>query len=118
MGKSKLEPHVKVWLANERSEPVFGLGLMRLLQGIERTGSILQAANEMGMSYRSAWGRLKTAETRLGESLIERTPGAGRHGGSRLTDSGRLLLARYLALVEQITTSSEAIFGRLFLVEN
>jgi molybdate transport system regulatory protein len=118
MNQGKLQVHVKVWLANEGGEAVFGLGLLRLLQGVEQTGSLLQAASALDMSYRSAWGRLKTAERRLGEALLERTPGAGRHGGSRLTPTGRRLLERYGTLVEQITRSSEAAFGRLFLIDD
>jgi len=118
MSGKKLHVHVKVWLANEEAEPVFGLGLMRLLEGINQTGSILHAASDMGMSYRSAWGRLRAAERRLGEPLLERAPGAGRRGGSRLTAVGRRLLERYSALVRQITRLSEATFGRLFLIDN
>lgn len=117
MGQSKLHVRIKVWVANDDGEVIFGSGRMRLLEAIKRTGSILQASEELGMSYRSAWGRLKATEGRLGEPLIEKVPGAGRRGGSRLTKRGESLLKKYNSLIEQVNKSSKATFGRLFLLD-
>jgi molybdate transport system regulatory protein len=69
------------------------------------------------MSYRSAWGRLKATEERLGQPLLEKVPGAGRRGGSRLTKTGKELAEKYRQLINEVTVSSESIFGRLFLVD-
>ncbi|HPM75993.1 MAG TPA: LysR family transcriptional regulator [bacterium] len=117
MDESKLHVRIKVWVADDDGNVVFGSGRMRLLEAIDRTGSILQASDELGMSYRSAWGRLKVSEERLGEALVEKVPGGGRRGGSRLTPNGKRLLEKYHQLIAQVTQSSEATFGRLFLLD-
>ncbi|HPQ68505.1 MAG TPA: LysR family transcriptional regulator [bacterium] len=117
MDESKLHVRIKVWIADDGGNVVFGSGRMRLLEAVDRTGSILQASEELGMSYRSAWGRLKVSEDRLGEALVEKVPGGGRRGGSRLTPKGKQLLDKYHQLIAQVTQSSEATFGRLFLLD-
>lgn len=117
MNESKLHVCIKVWIADDGGNVVFGSGRMRLLEAIDCTGSILQASEKLGMSYRSAWGRLKVSEERLGEALVEKVPGGGRQGGSRLTPRGKHLLEQYHKLIEQVTQSSEATFGRLFLLD-
>ena len=117
MFKTNLHVRIKVWVADDGGQVIIGAGRMRLMEAIDRTGSILRAAEELGMSYRSAWGRLKTTQERLGEPLVEKVPGAGRRGGSRLTKNGQLLLAQYQKLIDQLHKSSEATFGRLFLID-
>ena len=59
---------------------VLGPGRMELLKATESLGSLHKAAQAMGMSYRWAWGRLKTAEKELGIPLLtqEGTPGRGK----------------------------------------
>ena len=118
MFDTNLHVRIKIWVADDEGQVIFGAGRMRLLEAVDRTGSILQAARELGMSYRSAWGRLKTTEQRLGKSLVEKVPGAGRRGGSQLTESGRFLLERYHKLLSQLKKSSESTFGRLFLIDD
>lgn len=79
----------KVWI--ERQDRVlFGHGRLELLLALDRKGSLAQAAAEMGMSYRAAWGRLKASEERLGFPLVEHGPRGKRN--SQLTPQGRALL--------------------------
>jgi len=89
-----MEPHFRVWI-EEAGEPVFGDGLFQLLLGIDRLGSINQAARALGMSYRQAWGHLRKAEQRLGARLLERQVGGEAGGGARLTSAGRDWVERY-----------------------
>lgn len=112
----KMQVHIKVWIADEEGQVIFGAGRMKLLDAVQRTGSILQASEEMAMSYRSAWGRIRATEQRLGEAVIEKVPGAGRRGGSRLTPRGWELLQKYHQLIEQLEKSSKDTFGELFLL--
>ena len=51
-----------------------------MLSAIKRLGSIRQAAAEMQMSYRQAWGHLRTAEKRLRMQLIVTKVGAKPEG--------------------------------------
>ena len=45
---------VKFWIEN-RGEVVLGDGKTALLMAVDRLGSIQQAADQFGMSYRHAW---------------------------------------------------------------
>jgi len=117
MHVTQLHTRIKVWITDEQGQVVFGGGRMRLLDAIHRTGSILKAADELGMSYRSAWGRLKATEQRLGEPLIEKIPGAGRRGGSRLTPRGEELLSKYHRLIAALHGASDQTFDKIFLVD-
>ena len=87
---------VKLWMVNEKGEAVFGNGLAELLEEIDRKHSVLEAANQLKMSYRYALHRLTLAEERLGESLVTRVRGGAMGGGSsEVTDFGKDLVKRY-----------------------
>lgn len=79
----------KVWIERQ-GQVLFGHGRLELLLALDRKGSLAQAAAELGMSYRAAWGRLKASEERLGFPLVEHGPRGKRN--SRLTPQGRALL--------------------------
>ncbi|MGQ9919784.1 MAG: winged helix-turn-helix domain-containing protein [Desulfobacca sp.] len=91
----------KIWL-EKNGEVFFGRGRLRLLQGIATYGSLAEAARHLGMSYRAAWGRLKTSETRLGRKLTEKVPAAGRGQRLVLTPLGHALVADFLALEDRL----------------
>jgi molybdate transport system regulatory protein len=76
----------------------FGPGKASLLQSIERTGSISAAAREMGMSYRRAWLLIEDMNRCFRQPLVETATGGARGGGSSLTEAGRDVLHRYLAV--------------------
>src|SRR5690606_5937938 len=65
------------------------MALARLLAVLDASPRMAAAAEALGLSYRSAWGRLVEAERALGVTLVERVKGHG----SRLTPCGRELLA-------------------------
>lgn len=70
--------------------------LGRLLAALESTPQVSAAARTLGISYRSAWGKLVRAERLLGVTLVERVKGHG----SRLTAAGSAL-ARAGAVFER-----------------
>jgi len=72
---------------------LFGLGRLHLLERIETCGSLKAAAEELGMSYRAAWGKLKASEEVLGLSLVEKV--GGNKSGCRLTPDGLALAQAY-----------------------
>jgi molybdate transport repressor ModE-like protein len=83
-------------MVNEKGESVFGDGLAELLEEIDKTHSMLEAAKNLKMSYRYALHRITLAEKRLGESLVKRSRGGAKGGGfSEVTPFGRELVARY-----------------------
>lgn len=68
---------LRVWIEQEEKTYI-GIGSTLLLQHVEELGSLRKAAAELGMSYRRAWGKLKNAEERIGQPLVEKTKGKGQ----------------------------------------
>lgn len=94
LGISGLEPRSKLWIERD-GEVVISDWRLMLLEGIDRTGSLTRAVEEMKVPYRTAWQRLKESEERLGVRLVETQSGGAEGGGSTLTDAARDLLRRY-----------------------
>ena len=83
-------------MVNEKGESVFGDGLAELLEEINKTHSMLEAAKNLEMSYRYALHRITLAEKRLGELLVNRSRGGAKGGGySEVAPLGKELIARY-----------------------
>lgn len=103
----------KIWL--EKDGITFGDGLFLLLNSIARVGSISQAAGEMKMSYRSAWGKIKEAEKRWGVCLVKTQVGGETGGGASLTPEAQELLIRYQCFKREVDGALREIFVRAFL---
>jgi molybdate transport system regulatory protein len=87
---------IKLWMINEDGEAVFGDGLAELLEEIDKTHSMLEAAKNLQMSYRYALHRITLAEKRLGQLLVHRSRGGAKGGGSsEVTPYGKELIAMY-----------------------
>jgi molybdate transport system regulatory protein len=87
---------IKLWMVNEKGESVFGDGLAELLEEIDKRHSMLEASEQLSMSYRYALHRITLAEERLGQLLVTRVRGGAKGGGSsEVTVFGRDLVIRY-----------------------
>ncbi|MEO5701392.1 MAG: substrate-binding domain-containing protein [Casimicrobiaceae bacterium] len=62
--------------------------LLPLLQGISDSGSLAAAVETLQLSYRAAWGLLRSYEARMGAALVALSRGRG----ARLTPLGERLL--------------------------
>jgi molybdate transport system regulatory protein len=111
--RAKLRARSKVWLTLG-DRPVFGDGKARLLEQVDRSGSLKAAAEALGMSYRGLWGRLSEMERRLGMKLLVRKAGGAGGGGSRLTASARRLLERYRRFRDGLNALVDARFEDVF----
>jgi len=85
---------VKIWL-EEAEGKAFGDGASDLLGRVRRTGSLRQAASEIGMSYAQAWRLVRGLEARLGFTLLQSRVGGRVGGGSALTEPAERLLGAY-----------------------
>ena len=99
----------KIWLETDDGRPVLGDGRLEILDAISRTGSLSAAARELGMSYRSLWGKVRNAEERLGVPLVRGVAGGEQHGGSSLTEEAIELIAAFTAF----RAKAEAAVGAL-----
>ena len=110
---ASLTPRAKVWLEID-GRYVFGHGICEILRAVSETGSIKEAARQLGKSYRYVWGRVREAETALAAPLVEtRVGGAGRRR-SRLTPRAESLLAGFAALRERVIRLTDQEFSRRF----
>ena len=75
-----------------------GIGKIELLEGIERTGSLSQAARQMNMSYRRAWLLLEDLNTSFDHQVARASVGGRGGGGVVLTAFGSNLVAGYRRL--------------------
>lgn len=89
--------HLKLSVLNDQGEPFMGRGPVRLLQGIERLGSINQAAKEMNMSYVKAWKIIKRMETSLDGKILITKIGGKDHGGADLTPLAKRFIHLFTA---------------------
>jgi molybdate transport system regulatory protein len=102
----------KIWL--EEDGKAFGEGPYRLLKGVEKTGSLHQAAIEMGMSYRKAWNTLNGCEKRLGFALLDRRTGGKAGGGSGLTTAAKAFVRQYELFRKEMAEVAEKTFLKFF----
>jgi molybdate transport system regulatory protein len=79
----------------------FGPGPAELLEKIQATGSINQAAKQMRMSYKKAWEIINMLNASSARPLVETQTGGPAGGGSVITDEARTLVAWYQQLRER-----------------
>ncbi len=91
-----------------------------LLRAVAEEGSVSGAAERLGRSRSRALARLERLEAAAG-SLVERRRGGAEGGGSRLTEDGRALLARFdrlrAALTGTAAAAETALDGRVEAVD-
>ena len=100
-GMGRHEPTIRLHLWLETGEGMFfGAGRALLLAKIEEHGSLKKAAEDLGISYRAAWGKIRATEQVLGVKLIAQN--GCKKGGHRLTDHGLLLKEKYLLWFHEV----------------
>ena len=108
-----MEPHAKLWVEHE-GKLVLSDYRVRLLQLIDETGSLADAAAAMELSYRRAWGKVREIEENLGLKLVESAAGGAGGGGSRLTPDGRRLVARFRRFQDAVARDLDDAFRGSF----
>lgn len=68
---------------------------LSLLQAIEVTGSISQAAKSVGMTYKAAWEAVEAMNNLAGEALVLMQHGGKGGGGAMLTDKGQQIVTMH-----------------------
>ena len=109
-----IRPHWEISVKGET--PLDTKDLLGLLMSIQDTGSIAQAAKSVGLSYRYAWGLLRSAEALFGEQLLQ----TGRGRGTSLTPlaqklvwADRRIAARLSPTLHSLASELEAELGRM-----
>ena len=107
-----MEIRAKFWIEN-RGEAVLGGGKSDILLTVDRLGSIQRAADELGMSYRHAWGVIRKIEQRAGFKILDTKLGR-KGGGAQLTPKGRDFAEKVDSLLKELQTIVEEKFKQRF----
>ncbi len=110
---ASLTPRAKVWLEVD-GRYVFGHGICEILRAVSETGSIKEAARQLGKSYRYVWGRVREAETALDTPLVDTRVGGAGTRRSNLTPAADSLIAGFAALRERVIRLTNDEFARRF----
>jgi molybdate transport system regulatory protein len=86
-----------LWIECE-GERFFGPGRVELLEHIDTTGSINQAAKLMGMSYKKAWQMINAINTQGTTPFVITQSGGEKGGGSIITPEAKELIAYHQQL--------------------
>jgi molybdate transport system regulatory protein len=90
-----------------------GPGKIELLEAIRASGSLSQAARELGMSYRRAWLLIDSLKSTFNEPVASATTGGPGGGGATLTPFGEQLIDSYRALERDIASLATRRLHRL-----
>ncbi len=90
----RTQAKAKLWLVNDRDEPIMGEGRAALLKAIKDEGSLNKACKKVKISYKHAWLLLKDIEENLREPVIIKKRG-GKLQGTFLTEKAINLLEEY-----------------------
>ena len=104
---------VKIWL-EINGDYVFGRGICNILQAVHDEGSIKEAANQVGKSYRHVWDRIKEAEQAIAEPLVVSKVGGKTERRSELTPLASELINDFIELRQTMIEYANAQFARRF----
>ena len=94
-------------------EIALGPGKIELLDWLEKTGSIGEAAKAMKMSYMRAWSLIRTMNGCFKEPLVAAARGGKSGGGAELTPKGREVLSLYQKMERDAAKACAASWKKL-----
>jgi molybdate transport system regulatory protein len=107
-----MRPKVRAWVVFGGATKL-GRGRAHLLRLVEREGSLKRAVEDLGMSYRAAWGYVRELEKASGIRLLARG-GKGPSGGTVLTPEGRRFLAAFESFQSEVDAAADRAFRAAF----
>jgi|SRR5689334_23709112 len=106
-----IQPRLRVRVGNEIA---LGPGKVELLEFVQGTGSITEAARQMGVSYMRAWTLIRTMNDCFKKPLVAAARGGSKGGGgAALTETGREALALYRRMSRQCIEATRKEWKRL-----
>jgi len=113
-----MQAKVKVWIEDDKQNLIFGGGKTQILEFIDATGSISEAAKKVGMNYKKAWTHIKILQEFLEDELVIVNKGGKGQGGTTLTPKAKEIIATYKALQKDIKAYTQKRYEELFINEN
>ena len=103
----------RLWIEGP-ADRFLGIGRLELLEHIQATGSISQAAKQMGMSYKKAWDLVSSMNAQARTPLVGTQAGGAHGGGAALTPAGQQAVTEFRALQERFAQFLAAETTRLY----
>ena len=94
-------------------EAFIGPGRAALLEGVAQHGSLTKAAQDVGVTYRTAWKWIRIMNRAAKSPLVQTTVGGAEGGGTHLTPTGRAVLRAHRMLAEGLDAFLSSINERL-----
>jgi molybdate transport system regulatory protein len=101
IGRSNYNNIPTAWVDGELRLAGLDGRMIALLRAIDQSGSINQAAKQVGLSYKGAWQIIERANNGSPKTLVSTATGGSKGGGTCLTEAGRSLLALFTDLEQQ-----------------
>lgn len=99
---SDLRAVAQIWFQRQGST-ILGEREATLLDAIDASHSIKEAAKTAGISYRTAWACIQTMERSLGAPVVRSRAGGPGGGATTLTDDTRELLRLYSSVRTRVS---------------
>ena len=113
--RTRLYVKTKTWIENQDHDLLFGKGKTEILEFIKEYGSIAQAAQKLGMSYKKAWNHIQILQKNMDDVLVETHKGRGEQSGTTLTPKALETIDKYKQLKMDIEEFANNRFHELFL---
>ncbi len=108
---------VKVWIDDDSDNLIFGGGKTQILEYIDETGSIAEAAKKVGMNYKKAWTHIKILQEFLEDELVITQKGGKGQGGTVLTPKAKEIVETFKTLQNDIKIYTQQRYEELFIGE-
>jgi len=94
MNDSKFNLDGRIWIETG-GEKILGHGRVELLERIQASGSIRQAALQMKMSYKQAWDLINHMNTHFTSPVVVSHRGGKGGGNAVVTDYGHTVIGQF-----------------------
>lgn len=84
----------RIWIEVDNNV-LMGEGRLRLLQAIDKTGSLSKGAKTVGISYKKAWRLIDSINKTAKTSVVVTSTGGKNGGGTFLTSHGKALVRAF-----------------------
>jgi molybdate transport system regulatory protein len=110
----KLQAKFRLWIDTGSGKSIIGDGRWRLLDTIEKTGSLASACKILNISYRKAWGDLLEIQKATEAAVIEKHRGGNKGGDTHLTPYGKRFTKAYKCMHSDIEKAVEKSCNKYF----
>lgn len=100
---------VKIYL-EDSNDKFMGIGVLWLLQEIEKQGSIRAAASTLGISYSKAYLMVENLEKALNCKIVDRKKGGQDRSGAVLTPFAK----QFMSLYDNFQTNCKSLLNQPF----